>query len=76
MWRNRALCVDTDPELFFPISAEGSTPHTLQLREAQRICNNCPVKGECVDEAVRLGLVGIWGGTTERERRAMKVRTG
>lgn len=72
MWRQNAVCVDVDPELFFPVSAEGSMPYLMQLRKARDVCGVCPVWRQCVDEAVRFGLVGIWGGTTERERRSLR----
>lgn len=72
MWRRQALCVDVDPELFFPVAAEGSAPFAVQLAVARAVCAQCPVKRECVAEAVRGGYGGIWGGTTEAERRALK----
>ncbi|WP_405623745.1 WhiB family transcriptional regulator [Streptomyces sp. NBC_00076] len=70
-WRERAACLRVDPELFFPISAIG--PNTRQVDEAKAICGRCPVAEQCLDWAVREGRVdGIWGGTTESERRAMR----
>lgn len=70
-WRERAACLRVDPELFFPVSNSG--PTLRQIDEAKAVCGGCPVAEQCLDWAVRVGLVdGIWGGTTEMERRAMR----
>ncbi len=62
-WAEDALCTETDPELFFP--EKGSTPH-----RAKKICLGCAVRIECRDYALRnREPFGVWGGTTERERR-------
>jgi WhiB family redox-sensing transcriptional regulator len=40
---------------------------------AKRICNGCPVREECLEYAVeRKERFGIWGGKSERERRAIR----
>ncbi|MDQ3887021.1 MAG: WhiB family transcriptional regulator [Actinomycetota bacterium] len=65
-WRERALCIQTDPEAFFPEKG-GST------REAKRICTGCEVRAECLEYAlVHDERFGIWGGLSERERRRLK----
>jgi WhiB family transcriptional regulator, redox-sensing transcriptional regulator len=70
-WRRRALCRDTSPELFFPIGTTG--PAVDQIGSAKRICAECPVTHECLEFAVLTGQEsGIWGGTTEEERRALR----
>jgi len=39
----------------------------------QVMCGRCPVREECLAYALeRDALVGVWGGTTELERRAMR----
>lgn len=71
-WRDRAACRDEDPELFFPVSDVG--PGARQATEAKAVCGRCPVRRECLDYALDNGLdYGIFGGTTERERREIKV---
>lgn len=44
---------------------------------ARVICAGCPVTGPCFEFAVVLGVsaVGVWGGTSERQRRARRART-
>jgi len=69
-WRHRAACRDEDPELFFPISEMG--PGARQLDEAKAVCARCPVRTQCLNYAVDNGLDhGVFGGTTERERREL-----
>jgi WhiB family transcriptional regulator, redox-sensing transcriptional regulator len=72
-WRHRAACLDEDPELFFPVSDVG--PGAEQVARAKSVCASCPVRAECLDYAVDNGLeYGIFGGTTERERRNLARR--
>ena len=68
-WRDDAACLDADPDLFFPIGTTG--PALDQTDQAKRICQACPVRKRCLAWALELGAAaGIWGGTTEDERRA------
>jgi len=64
-WHADAACKGQS-ELFFV----RGTP----LKSTRDICRGCSVRVPCLQFA--LGdpdLVGIWGGTTERERRAMRA---
>ena len=46
-----------------------------QVAEAKAVCLKCPVVAQCLESALRAGRVeGVWGGTTEVERRAMRRR--
>lgn len=70
-WMNFAACLGLEPDLFFPVGTEG--PAVTQIKEAKAICAQCPVAWECLNYAVDTGQVdGIWGGTTEDERRAIR----
>ena len=66
-WRNYAACRDVDPELFFPIGNTG--PALLQIDEAKQVCGCCKVAEACLQWALDSGDDGVWGGTTEDERR-------
>jgi WhiB family redox-sensing transcriptional regulator len=67
-WQAFALCSEVDPEMFFPELGQPSAP-------AKKICAGCEVRTECLDYAMDNGeLFGIWGGTSERERKAMRRR--
>jgi WhiB family transcriptional regulator, redox-sensing transcriptional regulator len=70
-WRDGAACLDADPELFFPIGSAG--PALRQVDKAKRVCLACPVRTPCLKWALGQGMIsGIWGGTTEDERRAIR----
>ena len=72
-WRHRALCRDEDPELFFPIGTTG--PAAQQVEEAKAVCRRCDVVSECLQWALETGQdAGVWGATSEDERRALKRR--
>ena len=70
-WRDHALCRDTDPELFFPV---GTTGHALtSIEHAKRVCEQCTVTRDCLDFALETNQdSGIWGGTSEEERRQIR----
>jgi WhiB family transcriptional regulator, redox-sensing transcriptional regulator len=69
-WWHRAACRDEDPELFFPVSEMG--PGARQVAQAKAVCARCPVRSECLTYALDNGLDhGIFGGTTEGERRTL-----
>lgn len=72
-WRDLAACRDEDPELFFPVSELG--PGASQAARAKAVCARCPVRAQCLEYAVDNGLDhGIFGGTTESERRNLLRR--
>jgi WhiB family redox-sensing transcriptional regulator len=72
-WRHEAACLDSDPELFFPIGNTG--PALLQIEEARSVCRRCGVTEECLQWALDTGQdAGVWGGLSEDERRALKRR--
>jgi WhiB family redox-sensing transcriptional regulator len=69
-WRDYAACRDADPDLFFPIGrSHASTP---RIDEAKRFCRTCPACGPCLRWALETGDAGVWGGTTEDERRDVR----
>lgn len=69
---NRAACLEADPEIFFPIS-----PRDLRGREqARAYCASCAVRTDCLQLALAdPGIVGIWGGTDEEDRRRLRGRS-
>ncbi|HEU5157768.1 MAG TPA: WhiB family transcriptional regulator [Streptosporangiaceae bacterium] len=69
-----AACNDAPPDLFFPVSEFGAAGE--QIAEAKRVCAGCEVRAECLSHALSRGEAsGIWGGTTEHERRHLRRRT-
>ncbi|MEU4173232.1 WhiB family transcriptional regulator [Streptomyces sp. NPDC026665] len=66
-WRQDAVCHSVDPEELFGESA--------QQKRAKALCSGCPVRTECLVEALDQRIeFGVWGGMTERERRALLRR--
>ena len=66
-WRVNASCRSENPESLFVRGAE--------QRKAKMICMGCPVRTECLAEALDNRIeFGVWGGMTERERRALLRR--
>ena len=67
-WRELAACRGADLEVFFPGRGESAGP-------ARQVCAACPVRQPCLDYAITNRIThGIWGGLTERERRALRSR--
>jgi WhiB family transcriptional regulator, redox-sensing transcriptional regulator len=61
-----AVCTDVDPEIFFPHPGESAEP-------AKMICAGCPVRAECLEQALERGLDdGVLGGLTHIERRNLR----
>lgn len=62
-WRKHAACQGIDPDVFYPVSDE-------EADEAKAVCDQCVVREACLEHALaNREREGIWGGTTERERR-------
>ena len=64
-WRV-ANCRGKPTAQFFPVRGDGAA--------ARAICRQCPVQTECLEYAIAdpLPVVGIFGGTDERERAAIR----
>ncbi len=63
-WRAASRCRTTDAESLFVSGA--------RQREAREFCRTCPVRTECLAHALDEQIeFGVWGGMTERERRAL-----
>ena len=69
-WRSRAACRDADPETFFPV-AEAGPAYERQVAEAKAVCAGCPVRSECLDEALARIPEGVAAGLTPAERRRL-----
>ena len=72
-WRSKAACRDCDPELFFP--TDDTRTIRTQVKAAKEVCHRCPVVLTCLNLALDSDQeAGIWGGTTEQERRVLRRR--
>lgn len=67
-WRDLAACAGSHADLFFPTRGEATGP-------AKAVCASCPVSEQCLADALAHGeKFGVWGGRSERERRAIRRR--
>jgi WhiB family redox-sensing transcriptional regulator len=68
-WRDAAACRGLDPAMF--VTERGADAET-----AKAVCVTCPVKAECLAYALTSPtILGVWGGTSGRERRTMRRAT-
>lgn len=74
-WQNDAACAGhPEPDLFHPVPGGMTRDKAQQIRDAKDVCGWCPVKAECLAVAVHNGFEGIWGGTTDEQRRGMRPK--
>ncbi|MEU0035433.1 WhiB family transcriptional regulator [Streptomyces sp. NPDC006333] len=66
-WRESSACGSSDADELFADSP--------RQKRAKMICMGCPVRTECLAEALDGRIeFGVWGGMTERERRVLLRR--
>jgi WhiB family transcriptional regulator, redox-sensing transcriptional regulator len=66
-WPSQAACRGAEPDELF---VQGAAQN-----RAKALCIGCPVRTECLADALDHRIeFGIWGGMTERERRALLRR--
>jgi WhiB family transcriptional regulator, redox-sensing transcriptional regulator len=66
-WTVVAACRGMDPDELF---VQGAAQN-----RAKTVCSGCPVRTECLADALDNRVeFGVWGGMTERERRALLRR--
>ena len=63
-WHASAACRDVDTDIFFPELGGTSRP-------ARAVFATRSVRSECLEQGLDEDF-GIWGGTSPRERRALK----
>jgi WhiB family redox-sensing transcriptional regulator len=78
-WQGRASCRGVDPEVFFPVGddwavAPGPAPVPWASRadRAKAVCDRCPVRAQCLADALeRTDIWAILGGLDPVERAAL-----
>lgn len=61
-WYRKAKCYGIiDDVMFFPSNAH-------EAEKGKRFCSDCPVSNHCKTYAIVYNLVGVWGGTSHKER--------
>lgn len=69
-WQDQALCEQRGlpMDVMFP-----SDPHGVKV--AKQVCGDCPVRAACLEYALEHNEeFGVWGGTSENERRRIRTR--
>ena len=71
LWQKDALCQQHSTNLFFPPATfEKKDDRVKREFKAKAVCDGCPVKIDCLQEAMSISEpFGIWGGLTETERK-------
>jgi WhiB family redox-sensing transcriptional regulator len=80
-WHLNALCNGMDDEIFFGAEDQRVRPSLSRtgLALAQSVCEQCPVRFDCLTHALtKPEGYGVWGGTSGRMREEMlfRVMTG
>ena len=69
-WTDEGICRQVSPDLWFPDLGDSGA-----AKEAKKVCAGCPVRLICLETALQRGeRFGVWGGKTERERRAIEAQ--
>jgi len=68
-WQRDAACrglgIEESRALFFPSRGDS-------IEEAKAICQHCPVTEQCLEFALANNCIGVWAGTSDRQRRRMR----
>lgn len=64
-WKQYGACAEVDPDLWFPKPNESTA-------SARAVCLQCEVRLVCLEYALEHGERGIWGGTDEGQRKAIR----
>lgn len=65
-WHASAACRGKPTSWFYPDRGEATD-------QAKALCESCPVRAACTAHAMRVPeRFGIWGGTSERQRKRMR----
>jgi len=66
-------CVGMQLDVFFPVSLD-DVKYFKPM--AQQICETCPVFDKCLNYALGVKVEGIWAGTDEHDRKAIRKARG
>ena len=70
-WRCRCGLPGHGSGLFFPVGTTG--PAIEQIESAKAVCRQCEAQMACLEFALATNQEsGIWGGTSEEERRKLR----
>lgn len=79
-WHKDALCANEASDWWFyemPVGGQLTPDIKNQIKIAVKICGDCPVKSQCLDQGLErenLIIGSIWGGLVYRERQYLAKR--
>lgn len=62
-------CAQVGTDLFFP--PDNSIVYR-DLKIVRSLCGSCVMQGPCLEYALHVNVSGVWGGTTEQQRKAIR----
>ena len=69
-WQREAACrglaLAESQAIFFPSRGDS-------IDEARAICGRCPVTEQCLEFALANNCIGVWAGTSDRQRRRLRA---
>ncbi|WP_082359870.1 WhiB family transcriptional regulator [Rhodococcus opacus] len=76
-WQLQARCRRLGTASFFAPDGETAGERARRERRAKQICSSCDVRPQCLAHAMQISeTYGVWGGTTERQRKRDRRPTG
>jgi WhiB family redox-sensing transcriptional regulator len=57
-----------DPEWYFPDKGQNAP----EYQQVKALCSTCVFVEPCLEYALHVKVMGVWGGTTEVERKAIR----
>jgi WhiB family redox-sensing transcriptional regulator len=73
-WMARSVCGGQDLELFFGPDGERQVDREVREVYATQVCFGCPVIKDCFEYAMERKESGVWGGSTDDERKSVRRR--
>jgi len=80
-WHARAACHDAPTDLFYSEAGsrrDDGLSDLVTLGRPQRVCARCPIRRECLADALRAEqgtlAFGVWGGVGPRDRHDPALR--
>ena len=70
-WQEQAACRGANTDMFF-LEEDQTKINQKKLVATRELCGGCPVSEECLDFALKYGVSGYWGNTTEHERSKLR----
>lgn len=70
-WMTEGACRGAEQDQFFPEKTFGGNQYKKVI---ENFCNVCSVKESCLNFALDNFELGIWGGTTNRGRKAIRAK--